>query len=262
MTTMESANHDSLQDLYEQELLHTQTDDGEISVAVTRDIADEEDRMALWGMIETGFAALNSRSFELQSMAFDEFIEDVSRADVLKYVARDESGIPIGYMTAHIDMDNISWVNRDLLQAQQDGVDRGADSFFIGTLVVSPERRGSEAIPTLIHAALQHFRDMNAASGRNALCFFDCAQANYPWLAEYVKSLSEPSGDFPGVPVEIRGIGTEYWAEDLTAESLSASGHVVRKLAYLSQAEEGMYKILDAQYIYAMQLVDPEQNPS
>jgi hypothetical protein len=235
-----------------QELLRTPTQDGELSVVVSRELP-EEDMQPLWEMIESGFAALNSRSYDKQSMAFDEFLHDVESPDVLKYVAYNQEKVPVGFLTVHAGLEGVDWVDKEMVMNEQAEVDPTAASYYIGTLVVTPDVRGTETAPSLVRAALRHFRDTNEETGQDSLCFFDCAKANHPWLARFVRGMARPTADFEGIPIKIKEIGTEYWAEDLTDEDLANTGHVIKKVRTLPD-DSAHYNVVDEQHFYSIQV--------
>jgi len=224
-----------------------------LRVTVAREVS-EPDKEQLWGMIETGFAALNSRSHEKQSMAFEEFLEDMASPTVFKYIAYNDEERPIGLMTVHTELDDITWSDREMLEKQQEAVDPTALSYYVGTLVVTPDMRGTETATRLLQSAIRHFRDVNNESGKNSLAFFDCASANHPWLYRYVEQQLHPSDTFEGVTVEITEIGTEYWAKgDLLEGEAANKGHIVRKLN-LTEEEAAQYDIVDSQHFYAVKI--------
>jgi GNAT superfamily N-acetyltransferase len=242
--------HDLLQGVPRREILKRQ-DEG-LTIVASREVS-EVDRESLWGVIETGFAALNRRSYENQSMALDEFIADMDSPNVVKYIAYDDDNIPLGLIVAHDNVEDATWANQELLGKAQAEADPEARSYYVGTLVVSPDKRGTTIATRLVQAAISNFRETNERDQKNSLGFFDCAAANHPWLSEYVGQIMQPSDDFEGVPIGVRELGVEYWTEDVTDGGSTTQAHAIKKMN-LSPEEASNRHVLDAQHFYAIEI--------
>lgn len=186
------------------------------TVTVTKDIPAEE-YDTLWNMVETGFRELNQKSYEKQDMTRDEFEADINSQHVLKYVARDSSGDLLGLLTVHVGLEDVTWTNTDRLNDVQKGVDSDATSYYIGTLVVPKGLRGTSIARSMLNGALIHFQDVNNATSQNSLLFFDCAEANYPWLGKFVERLGRPSEDHPGLRAQVQELYTDSWIDNGSA---------------------------------------------
>ncbi len=195
-----------VQNHYEELLL----EDGGMTVAVSDYISTEE-HDTLWNMVETGFADLNRRSYEKQDMTKDELVSDLESDKVLKYVARDASSNPIGLLTVHRGLDAVTWTDTDELRKQQMGVDPDALPYYVGTIVVPVSERGTATAENLIRGALLHFRQTNNQRQENALVFFDCAEANYPWLPQFIQAVGSPSEQFPNLKTQVKELYVDAW---------------------------------------------------
>jgi hypothetical protein len=216
-----------------------------------------EDCAALWSIIQNGFVDLNRKSYEKQDMTEEEFNADMQSSDVLKYVAYDADQNPIGCLTAHIGLEDITWMDKAFLAAEQERVDPTATPYYVGTLVVPQDVRGTGVSRNILQAAYLDFTRRNAETGQSSVCFFDCADANYPWLAQFVEKSAEPSevDGFAGVTIDMREIGQEYWIRPTA--SPEANPVKVRSLPENSTD----VSILDKQHIYAYNLVSSQPQP-
>ncbi|HTB48624.1 MAG TPA: hypothetical protein VK712_00925 [Verrucomicrobiae bacterium] len=218
-----------------------------VNVTVTKDVPIA-DREALWTMVQDGFQDLNRRSYEKQDMTFEEFSQDMDSPDVLKYIATNADQQPIGCLLVHIGLEGIDWADGDQLLAAQSKVDPAAQPYYITTVVVPPDQRGSEAAASLLRGAFIHFNEVNTKTSQNSLCLFDCADANYPWLADFIaKSANTPVEGYAGVPVEIRELSTEYYVKEPEGEVVKAKD--------LPQSPSR--EVVDKQHFYSIEITHP-----
>jgi hypothetical protein len=170
-----------------------------------------EDREALWSIVQAGFIDLNRKSYEKQDMTREEFEADMDSPDVLKYVAYDSDHNPLGCLTAHMGLDTVTWADKPLLEKAQQETDKPAPPYYVGTVVVPPDQRGTGVAKHILQGALNHFK----TELPDALCFFDCADANYPWLAQFIAKCGEPSeaDGFDGIDMKVTEIGKKYWVK-------------------------------------------------
>jgi hypothetical protein len=213
-----------------------------VGTSLRMDVAE-----SVWSMVQHGFVDLNAKSYEKQDMTHEEFMADALSTGVFKYVATDKDGTAIGYLTVHRGLKNISWIDKDLVLKAQSEVDKEANPFYIGTLVVQPNLRGGTAAKNLLQGALLHFQRENEASGHQALCFFDCADANYPKLGHFIQSVAKPSTGYDGVPISVKQLYEEYWVKDLATGKVEKLGHKPDPI------EEAL--IIDTEHVYAVQLM-------
>lgn len=222
-----------------QELLHINDMIVEVS-----DYIPEIEHDGLWGIVEMGFHDLNSRSYEKQDMTKQELVSDLQSASVLKYVARDTDLAPIGLMTVHKGLDTITWANTNVLSCIQKEIDPSALPYYVGTLVVPLSERGTNAARNLLYGALLHFSQTNKRKQEDALVFFDCADANYPWLAQFIQAAGKSSGSYPSVITEIKELYMDAWVE--------GNGEA-EKLHDISHDIDGA--VMDRQHYYVMRLM-------
>lgn len=235
-------DYNPLQDLTSQELIRTE---GGMTVEVSKVISDS-DRDSIWAMLQAGFVDLNRRTYEKQDMTLEEYQADLESNNVLKYVARSADDTPSGYLSVHVGFDDITWTDTTRLSEEQNKLDPTADPYYIGTLVVLPDARRTETAPKLLQAALTHFKQVNTLTGRNSIVFFDCADANYPWLGNFVKNLALPSADFEGVNTTITELYEEFWVKD----NVSGEVSIARELP----DENAQCTVLDTQHYYGLTL--------
>lgn len=222
-----------------QEILHTQEG---ITVSVSTQV-EQTDRAALWNMVETGFMDLNRRSYERQDMTHEEFEADLDSQHVLKYVARDKEQNPIGVLTVHVGLDDITWTNTSRLAEAQRQVDERAVPYYVGTLVVPPDMRGTDTASYLVKASFVHFKQVNQATNQNSLVFFDCAHGNYPWLGEFVQKVGSPDDEYPDIKTTVSELYEEYWLA-------SGDGSPAVKAMQPQPGQE----VLDSQHHYAISI--------
>jgi|GEM_PF-7115433 len=172
------------------------------------------DQAKLWPIVQVGFVDLNRKSFEKQDMTHEEFVADMESPDVYKYLAYDSEGEPVGYLTVHNGLEHISWVDTEMIRAEQAKVDADATSYYVGTLVVTPEKRGTGAAELLLRGAIRHFSQANATTGHDAEVFFDCAGANHPWLAQFIQSVGNQNESTDGVRISVTNFAESYWAKE------------------------------------------------
>jgi hypothetical protein len=207
----------------------------------------EEEKELLWDMVQTGFSDLNAHSYDRQSMTREEFIEDTDSPYVLKYVARNKESRPIGYLSVHIGLEDINWTDTTQIAEVQEDIGPGAVPYYIGTLVIPLDERGTSTATLLLQGAARHFREANQKTGHDSLCFFDCAHQNYPWLAQFIeKAASEPAGEFEGVPIKI----TELFKEQIKKDPSGAALPLRVRVAPGAPDEN----ILDAQHYYSIKM--------
>ena len=250
MTNLESQSEslDPLYGLKQMELLHSPN--GEFNVAVSKGvgIGDQE---RIWSMIGDGFTDLNNRSYQRQSMNKDEFEIDMNSPNVLKYIAYNLDKEPVGFMTIHTGLDDITWINHEELIRRQDEIDPNAESYYIGTLVVPVDLRSKEIAPTLLRAGILHWQKVNIESNRRSLCYFDCAEANYPGLPGFVERIARPSRDFEGVKFEIQEIVRDYWIKNLSTGNTEHYSYVMSDSPNLPE-DSSEFKIIDKQHFFTL----------
>lgn len=205
----------------------------------------EGDKEALWAVVQAGFIDLNRKSYEKQDMTREEFDADMSAPNVLKYIAYDADNTPIGCLMAHVGLDDVTWVNRDMIEGVQRNEDMPARPYYVSTVVVPPDLQGAGVATHILQATLIHVRN----DLPNALCFFDCADANHPWLADFIRKSGEPSEEdgFPGMDMDVKEIGVEYWVKNDNDAS-------VTKMHDLPEEAEGLH-VLDKQHYYAVRFL-------
>jgi len=195
-------------------------------------------------MIQAGFVDLNRQSFEKQDMTWREFHADMTSPDVIKVIAYDKQDAPVGCMTVHIGLDQITWVDRDLLEEQQRTLGVQGPPYYLTTFVVVVRARRTAVARNLVQAALLHAR---AAANARGLCFFDCSAQNVPGLPRFIEhcALPSPRDNFAGLDITIREIGREYW---ISPDGTPAAAIKVKGLPVtLPPAVH-----LDTQYYYAL----------
>lgn len=218
-------------------------------ISVTTEVSDA-DKEKLWKIVQDGFLDLNKRSYDRQDMTYEEFMADMDSPSVLKYIATDENQNPIGYLAARIGLDGIDWADTDTLRAEQSKLDPAAQSYYITTVVVSPDHRGSQTATSLLQGALVHFKKLNTEMSQDSLCFFDCANANHPWLAEFIsKVAAAPAKNYAGIPVEVKELFEQQYVKP-------SQGGDVFKTEGIS-GENSDYTIVDKQHFYSMRIADP-----
>lgn len=219
-----------------QEILNTKG----MSVAVMSEVPDDayDD---LWEMIQTGFQDLNRKSYEKQDMTQSELFEDLRSNQVLKYIARDQKQRPVGLLTVHAGLDDVTWTDTTKLMQKQNEVDPDATPYYVGTIVVPVNERGSEAATNLIRAALLHFKQTNNKRQEDSIVFFDCAEANYPWLAQFIQSTGLPSEGYPNLQTRVDELYTDTWVRTANGDMKI---HDVR--------DQTGSKVLDRQHYYAI----------
>jgi hypothetical protein len=217
--------------------------EADTAVSVSIDVlpADQE---VLWPMVQQGFIDLNRKSYEKQDMTYEEFQADMTSPAVLKYVARDSEGKPVGYLTVHSTLASVPWVDDERIRKEQAVVDPAGNPFFVGTLVVPQELRGMGVANDLIRGALRHFKQFNDQSDTDSLVFFDCARANHPWLAEFIEQVANSNQGADGFTAKATEFATEYLTKDVT-------GAVVKAEEAPADPED----VLDSEHYYALRII-------
>ncbi len=213
-----------------------------LSVTVGTSVPEEE-YDSLWHMVETGFQDLNQRSYEKQDMTRDELEADLRSEHVLKYVARDADANPLGLLTVHVGLDYITWTDTSRIEAKQSEVDPLAVPYYVGTVVVPVDERGTGTAASLLRGAFAHFRQANTERGQDSLVFFDCAHANYPWLGEFIQEMGMPTDEHPDLSSEVEELYTSAWLKD---------GDTIRKV--YGPSEDAAGEVLDTQHYYAVSI--------
>ncbi len=194
-------------------------------------------------MVSKGFSTVNKNSIEKQNMTRDEFDLDISSINVLKYIAKDNNGETIGYMTVHKGLESITWADTEQMHILQLENDPDAETFYIGTMVVEPDQRGLNIAKSLLRSSYKHLHEYNKATGKNSLVFFDCADFNHPGIPLIAKKATNPNKYFEGVNFEI----TEYMTQAIVSTIDFPTDHV---RIPLEDAINGGYEILDRQHYY------------
>ncbi|MDB5175466.1 MAG: hypothetical protein JWM81_324 [Candidatus Saccharibacteria bacterium] len=220
-----------------------------LSVTVNPEITPDE-RDVLWGIIEQGFFDLNRRSYEKQDMTREEFDADLDSAAVVKFISHDKEGKPLGLLTVHKGLEDIVWTDTSAMAAEQAKVDPLASPYYIGTIVVALDAKGSEAASRMLQGAYLHFRNVNERYGRQSVAFFDCADANYPWLGEFAEKASHPTDGFEGVPLHVKEFQQESWVQ-------TSDGEVAQVTVLPEDAQS--YSVLDKQHYYVVTLDTPNE---
>lgn len=216
-------------------------------VSIT-DFIDHQEASVIWGILQEGFQELNQRSYDKQDMSFGEFTSDMESADVLKFLVRNREDERIeGCMAIHVGLERLTWVDTSRIQEEQDAVDPKAPPYYVTTLVVSKDLRGTETAKRLLQGAMLHFKRTNAQLGEESVCFFDCAEANYPWLGVFVDRSFHPDSSFNGVDVQVKELFTEHWVK-------KQSGEIIKSLvpANLEHGEEAV----DNQHFYSVKIAE------
>jgi hypothetical protein len=220
-----------------------------ISVILSRNLPSTQSDQ-VWSLLHEGFVDLNSHSREKQDMERDEFDADVQSSNVLKFVAYDMNENPVGALFVHEGLDSVPWIDKNSIQDEQDKVDPEGTPYYVSTIVVGLEHRGTAAAATIIQSAFLYFQKINQESGHNNVCYFDCADANYPWLAEFIgESANRQTEDYPGVPTAVRELFTEYFTQLADQDTLN-------KVKSEPDQSSGM-AVVDKQHFYALQLENP-----
>lgn len=219
------------------------TDEG-VTVSVDTGVPETEQE-ALWSMVQAGFIDLNRKSFEKQDMTHEELLEDFSSPNVYKYVARDDQSAPIGLLTIHVGFDDIVWTDTQKMREVQDAADPAAVPYYVGTLVVPPDLRGTETATTLLKGAFLHFQQVNQANNMHSLVFFDCADANDPWLAEYVEKTGNEALATLGTHAKVTELDTDAWQQTQDG---------VVKVPYKEQLDPAT--VLDKQHYYSIDIAN------
>ena len=183
-----------------------------VSVNKIKEVSSEQKNM-IWGMIQNGFKAINSRSSHRQDMEEQEFSADIINDNVLKYVAYDNNGSITGFLSVHVGLDSVTWAPGNILKIKQDEIDKQAESYYISTFVVDPSVSGMSIGSSLLKAALTEMAVVNIKTGKNGVAFFDCAEANHPYIPEIAKHIAE----------ELTTSNRKYSVEFLCAEPVGDS---------------------------------------
>lgn len=223
----------------EHQVLMTLADESQVEYQASPSAKDSE---ALWEIVQKGFIDLNRKAYEKQDMTREEFDADMTNPDVLKYVAYDADHNPIGCLTVHQGLEEVTWADKGTLEEVQTKYNKPNPPYYVGTIVVPPDQQGSGVAKHLLQAALTHFNN----DLPDALCFFDCADANYPWLAEFVENSAQPSeaDNFKGIKLAVSEIYKKYWIRS------EATGEITE--TYDLPSETSQTKVLDTQHYYSI----------
>ncbi len=242
---LDSNEQTPFQPNFQQELLNC-SDGINVSVITT---VEKADQAKLWDIIQPGFEDLNRRSFEKQDMTFEEFQHDMESSGVLKYIAKDGNNELVGCLTVHLGLEDINWLDTKLLENSQHQLDPTATPYYIGTIVVPIKLRGSRIAAHLIQGSFLHFESESQRTSKNSLCFFDCAEANYPNLANFIQRCGQPTSEFKGVPIKVSEIDTNYWINN--GENANPEKYKSDELPQ----DPTSYSIIDAQHLYSIELI-------
>lgn len=201
-----------------------------VHVGLENVIDDESEIEVLWDIYQDRFADLNESTLSRQSSTKEDFIEELADPSIIKYMARNVEGVPLGFMAVEKGLfrgnDLPYWPqqNDNILQTLQNDIDESAPSFYISTIAVA-DRSEFEAVKTggvILQGALKHFRQVCESLDARSLCFFDVAPKN-TWLPGYIQSCGEPdpSIGFEGAEVTIAPVYRAEWHQvDLEEESI------------------------------------------
>jgi hypothetical protein len=167
---------------------------------------------------------------------------------VLKYTARARDARLIGLLTVHIGLEDIVWTDTAPLQAIQNETDPTARPYYVGTLVVPPDMRGTDASSAIIQGAFRHFKEANTLGEQQSLLFFDCADANHPWLAQYIQRV----GGDPKVNPDVSPTITEQYCYSWVRDG---AGVALRETSQLPANAD----VLDKQHYYSISIEETPQ---
>jgi hypothetical protein len=96
------------------------------------------------------FAPLRATAAARHVLSDEEFGQEMADTRVLKYIAWNEAGIPIGLSTFTQDLDSVPWVSAEFYQARYpEHAARGA-IFYLGFTLVDPAHQRSGALVAML----------------------------------------------------------------------------------------------------------------
>lgn len=149
------------------------------------------DTEKLWEIIQSGFAAVNAKTEHKQDMEYDEFKADIDNQNVIKYLAKNETGEIVGYLSVHVGLDEVNWIPRDIIGQVQKEADDSATPYYISTFVVPPSMQGLNLGAALLKGSLTDMASVSRVTGKNGIAFFDCAEVNYPMIPQYTRRVAQ-----------------------------------------------------------------------
>lgn len=204
-------------------------------VTVTLDnIIEGADAEYIWTAYVRGYSPLNEKTLTRQNLGKEDYLEELADPSIIKYVARNQEGTPLGFMAVEKGLFREAspyWDPQDdeLFDAIQLEADSNPDapSFYISTMLVDElaEEYMLKTSKIILEGALLHFQEVCQTLGTNSLCFFDFAPKN-GLFPRYIMESSEPSEGYTGAPVEIDTVYTNDWYKipisEFTVEGLRA----------------------------------------
>lgn len=221
---------------------HTLIDSKGVTVGL-ENVVTGSDAESMWEMYQRGFMALNASVLSRQSLDKEEFKEELEDSTVMKYMARNRSGAPIGYMAVEKGLFRTDaspyWNQQDdnLLSKLQSEIDPDAPSFYIASFLVDKDTDEYmlKASKIILQGALRHFREVCLALGAKALCFYDFAPANH-YLPDYITECGHPDGPFEGVEIETWPVYVKEWyllpASALTPQWIEDAQRIIPEDAF------------------------------
>jgi hypothetical protein len=196
-----------------------------------------------WHLVMEGFEELNNKSLLRQAPTKDEFVSDLANEGVLKYIASDvESGELEGFLTVHTDLRDIIWADQNKLREIQDSVGEGSSSFYVGTTVVSKDKRQTELSYLLLSSALDQYVELSKLQHGTSVCFFDRADKGHKGLSALVQrklnSLSDQDIGFNVQEIDTRRYVT-YGAGNAPVSSVDLEGPII------ITEEDNKYRVTD-----------------
>lgn len=132
----------------------------------------EETAIALYQLYRTAFAHLEQAAAARHLLHEDEFMEELADQRVLKYVAWDAGGAPIGLCTVTDALDAVPWISPGFYAHRfPEHHARGA-IHYVGVMMVHPSARGAGAFREIVRQIAER------AGAIGAVLAWDLCEAN------------------------------------------------------------------------------------
>jgi hypothetical protein len=135
--------------------------------ALTADVAE-----AFWGLYLEAFEPLRTRAAARHVLHRDEFDEEMADPRVLKLLAHDPHGRPVGLTTLATDLAAVPWVSPEFFAARYpEHAARGA-VWYVGFTLAHPGRRATRTFMDMIDALVAHLAE------HRVVCAYDVSRFN------------------------------------------------------------------------------------
>ena len=177
-------------------------------------VVDGADLEVLHPLYLRAMAPLVTRAAARHVLTRDEFDDEMADPRILKVLVRDDDGVPVALTTLTRDLAAVPWVNPSYFWTRfPDAVGRNA-MFYLGYIVVDPDRRRSRALLLMAAEVKQHL-----VAARGVVGYDICAYNTDHGIGRWTSWLFGPTSTVSALDTQT------YSVADYRHGPLPASGH-------------------------------------